>query len=312
MTFQLLLLLLGQSAPSERLHVEWVAPTGCPDESQLASTLASEVPKNRTFSASVRIDEPRESGRPWRAVVTTRLADGQERTRVVDGPDCVRVTEAAVLVLTLAATNVAEDEKGTSTPAVLPPAEPPLPPLEKAEPKGPPSQFTLGLRVQPVVSANVGVLPLPGIAAGIGLTALRGPVRLELTVNDWLENQTTESRRGARFNLVSAKVAGCWTFLPRPTLRVGPCLAVEAGALRGVATGVTEPSPTSTFWLATFAGAAIGFEPSPYLHPWLSLELGLNVVRPTFVIHTPTDDVVAHRMGLPVGRFSAGLEILIP
>ena len=62
MTFHLLLLLLGQSAPAERLHVEWVAPSGCPDESQLASTLASEVPKNRTFSAAVRIDEPKENG----------------------------------------------------------------------------------------------------------------------------------------------------------------------------------------------------------------------------------------------------------
>lgn len=317
----LLLFLLAQAAPSERLHVEWVAPHGCPDQSELASTLASSVPKDRTFSAAVRIDEPREADRPWRAVVTT-LHDGQERTRVVEAPDCARVTEAAVLVLTLAATALPDEPKRESSPAALTAAEPlptrelsadePLPTRELTDDEHVKRQpFVLNLRLQPLVGASAGVFPVPGVSVGLSVGFERGPVRLDLAAHTWFESQTPETLRGARFLLVSFALRGCWLFTPRDRLHLGPCLAVEGGPMRAEATRVTTPSPAEVVWLATTAGATAGYDASSLIHPWVSLQLGANLVRPSFLIDTPSEQVVAFAMGLPMGRLTIGLEFIL-
>src|SRR5262249_29263522 len=117
----LAVLLAAQAeTPVERLHVDWLAPEGCPSHEALAESLEKDVPANRTFHASVRIDEPEVDGRPWRAVVTT-TADGDQRTRVVDGSDCERVSKAAALVITLAATSLKPQER------TEPPTKPPEP-----------------------------------------------------------------------------------------------------------------------------------------------------------------------------------------
>ncbi len=303
-------------APAERLHIDWLAPEGCPDRSTLSATLESTVPRNKTFSASVRIDEPKEPGHSWRAVVITRLPEGQ-RTRVVEATDCARVTDAAVLVVTLAATSLAHE------PALDAGAAPFFPELDAGVPDLPleppaaelprdPPQRRLRLRLQPIVGANVGVFPLPGVAVGVAVNFERGPLRLELAGAQWLESQTVETRRGARFNLTSVRLKGCWLFELTELTRLGPCLGAEGGPLSATGLGVSNAARGTVFWAAVLPGATLGFLQSPYVHPWVSLEVGVNLVRPTFSLALPGDTaLVAHAVGLPVGRLTIGVELII-
>lgn len=304
-------------APVERLHIDWLAPEGCPDRSTLSATLDATVPRHKTFSASVRIDEPREPGRAWRAVVVTRLPEGQ-RTRVVEATDCARVTDAAVLVVTLAATSLAHEEPlDAGSPPPSPqldagvPDEPPLEPSPADLPRDPPPR-RLHLRVQPIIGANVGVFPVPGFSAGLALNFERGPLRLELGLAQWLESQTVETRRGARFSLASVKLKGCWLFGPTEKTRLGPCLGAEGGPLSATGIGVSNGERGTVFWAAVLPGVTLGFLQSPFAHPWVSLEVGVNVVRPRFALALPSDTtLIAHAVGLPVGRLTVGVELII-
>lgn len=307
----LLLMVMAQTAAPDRLHVEWVAPESCPDHDTLTSTLESSVPKNRSFWAVVRIDEPTRDDRAWRAVVVTRAA-GQQSTRVIDGPDCERVTEAAMLVLTLAATNLPEEPTGQSTPAVLP--EPALEPiaLEKPPPDVPPRRWKFGLRLQPVLGANAGVLPVPSLSVGIALAFMRGPVRLELSAAQWLEMRTPNETRGANVSLISVKAKGCWVFELRATARLGPCASVEGGPLTATPLGVARGQRAVAPWVSALLGVTAGFDVAELVQPWVSLEVGINVVRPAFTISTPTGDVVAFQVGWPGGRIAAGVEFIFP
>jgi hypothetical protein len=320
MAFHVLVLLLAQSPSAERLRVDWLAPEGCPDGSSLRATLESTVPRNKTFSASVRIDDPREAGKPWRAVITTRSPEGP-RTRVVEASDCARVTEAAVLVVTLAATNIGaadtmESENRSSTTSAdagVTAPDPDLPSLsDDSRPKKASSPFFFSIRLQPEVGASVGVFPLPGVSLGLAASFTRGPVRLELAVAQWLNSQTAETRRGARFSLTSVRVKGCWLFSPNETTRVGPCVSSEGGPLSAEGTGIAATQSGRALWLAALGGVTIGFLNSQYVHPWFTLEAGVNIVRPLFLIVTPQGVSSPHDMGWPVGRLTVGVEILIP
>jgi hypothetical protein len=324
MTLQLLVgLLLTQPAAPERLRVDWLVPEGCPDPMVLTERVKDAIPKDRTFSASVRIDEPRTAQTPWRAVIITKARDGQSRTRAVDAPDCERVAEAAVLVLTLAATTMPPDDTGVSTPAVLPPAPPatppppeePPPPLPEEEEEGsgrPPRTLRLGLRLQGLFGSTVGLLPGPGFSAGVGVAFAFGRLRLEAAVFPWLDAQTTESLRGARFGVTSIRARGCWMFEPAQAWFLGPCAGAEVAFLRVTGLGISQPLAADTQAVMALGGVTVGRQLSPLFRVGGSLELGVNALRPFFVIDTPMGVVDVHRMGLPVGRLTVGMEFYLP
>jgi hypothetical protein len=312
--FLCLALLLAQTeTPTERLHVEWVAPDGCPSRASLASSLKDNVPSNRTFHALVRIDEPAAAGRPWHAVVIT-TADGSQHTRVIDGPDCARLSEAAMLVVTLAATNLPpEKEKEWETRSG--PATPSAPQdfseeLTKNETKGPPPSsdppFSFHLRVQPLVGANVGVFSSPAVSAGAALALMKGPVRAQLSVSGW--TAFDPGGRGIRGGLTSVGLKGCWLFDPREAMHVGPCTSLEVGRMSVVGTGVAMPQTNGVVWGAVFAGATAGFSISKSISGWVSAEVGLNAVRPRFFVTTPTGELTVHQVGAMVGRLVLGIE----
>jgi hypothetical protein len=313
-----LLFILAQAPGSSRVQVDWVMPEACPDPTELTSTLAEALPKERTFTASVRVDEPRSPEGRWRAVVTTTSRDGQTRLRAVDAPDCARVTEAALLVMTLAATAVPPEPVDESRPAVLPPAPPstppdetPAPPLPDDGPSGAPLRLRLGLRVQGLFGTTLGVLPGPGFSTGVGVAFAFGRLRVEAAVFQWLDSQTQE-RRGARFSVTSIRGRAGWLFEPGEKWFLGPFAGAEVAFVQAIGTGITLPLPSTTRVVTALAGATVSRELSPTFRVFASLELGVNLQRPVFVLDLPSGEVDVHRVGLAVGRLTIGLELHLP
>ncbi|MCA2978358.1 MAG: hypothetical protein INH41_25465 [Myxococcaceae bacterium] len=326
MTVPLLVSLLVAQPPAvERVRVDWLLPEGCPDQAALTTMMREAIGQDRAFTASVRVDEPQTPGRPWRAVVTTRGPDGAARLRAVDAPDCARVTEAAVLVLTLAATAMPEAHGDEGGPAVLPPP-PPVPdqappapdePPPASEPEagadgGPARWLRPNLRVQLLGVGTLGVLPTPGGSVGVGLAFAFGRLRVEAALLFWPETRAADGRRGARFDVTSARVRGCWLFEPADAWFLGPCGGAEVAFVRATGLGVTAPTPIETTPVTVQGGLTAARALSPLFRVFGGLDLGFNVVQPQYVLGTPTGAVAVHRTGLLSGRLTLGLEVYLP
>lgn len=298
-----------QPPQPERLHVEWVAPDGCPGREELRASLEADVPANHTFHASVRIDEPASEGEAWQAVVVTTV-DGAERQRVVHGADCARASAAAVLVITLAATDLPTSKTPraqlpeSAEPPATPPATPAVPTaggVDAAEP------FTFRLRVQPVVGANLGLFPLPGFSLGAAASLSVGRVRALLAVAGWLRSQSPAHR--VSVGLTSFRSQGCWLYRPVEAWHVGPCGGAEAGVLEAQGVNITAPARNSVFWVALLGGATGGYSLTRSISVWASANLGLNLVRPRFSVSTPTGPETVFAVGWLMGRVTLGLEV---
>lgn len=296
---------------AERLHVDWAAPTGCPSREELESSLEADVPKNHTFDASVRIEEPAAEGRPWRATVRT-TADGTSHSRTVEGADCKSVSSAAVLVVTLAATSVANDEATASSKAnasAKPPASS-TPPSELSgtEVPTPSDPFRFHLRLQPMLGGNVGLFPLPGFSWGLAAAFMTGHLRAQLAVASW---STPRSRpiRGVQTGLTSVTLRASWLFNPARPVQLGPSVALDLGSLSAAGTGITAPAESSTFWGAALAGVGASYSFTDTISAWVTVEAGVNLVRPRFFISTSDGDLSVGRVGWPVGRLTLGLEL---
>jgi hypothetical protein len=299
------------SAPEERLHVEWVAPEGCPSRDTLAASLTDSVPPNRTFHASVRIDEPRQDGQFWQAVVVT-TADGDERTRVVKAPDCERVTEAAVLVITLAATSLPKEPNPPPTPTRV--HAPQSSSSDAATSSGtekdtppPPTPFTYHLRVQPQVGANVGMFPLPGVSWGVSLAFVTGQLRLQLAYDDGPGVQG--SGRTLHADLQSVTLRSCWLFAPADRLQLGPCTGLAGARMVAAASGVALPQPTGVGLVSILAGATAGLRLSKSVSPWVAADVGVNLVRPRFLVTTQAGDETVYSLGWLHARLTLGVEV---
>ncbi|MFZ5438925.1 MAG: hypothetical protein ACOZQL_02895 [Myxococcota bacterium] len=314
-----LALLLSQGParekPADRLHVEWISPEGCPERSSLREALVASVPPQRTFSAVVRVDEPRTVDARWRAVIITRVDDLQ-RLRVIEGANCSQVTEAAVLVVTIAALELRQDDARTA-PVELPPRSqsdevPPEAAAEEDKQPGPPDEpFSIPLRLQPMLGANVGLFPVPGVSVGLAVATRLGPFWLQLGASSWLENESAGPRRKVHLALQSFSLRAAWLGrLGGTRLELGPCLAGELGPLAATGVGVASPGTETTWWAAALAGVQSSYEVTSALRLSASLELGLNLVRPRFTLRTsPAEDVEVHRVGWVLGRLSVGLEV---
>jgi hypothetical protein len=305
---------------TERLHVDWVAPEGCPTRAELASSLEADVPANHTFHASVRIDEPNRDAGPWRAVVLT-TADGVEHTRVVEAADCERVSSAAVLVVTLAATNLpaldapaaGAHTSGHQNEADAP-AEPAPPPALSGGDRAAHdnfSPFSFHIRVQPLVGANIGLFPQPGLSWGLGVAFMTGRVRAQAAVASW-SGSSSGPTRGVQLGLTSFAVRGAWLFAPADFLQLGPSAGLEMGSLSATGFGISSPQSSGLFWGCVVGGPTAGFSLTKRISAWVTTELGVNLTRPQYSISEGGHDVTVYGVGWLVGRITLGVELDLP
>lgn len=152
--------------------------------------------------------------------------------------------------------------------------------------------------------AAVGVLPEPAVGVGVALGGDLGRLSFNLAAR-WFPPKSSASEQAAApidFSLLGGRVSAAYLFLG-PEARVGPSLAVDAGAigakqLRSEDDGVVEP------WVSVAAGALGLLVLAEYISVCAGLELELPLTRPTFVL---SDESVVHRVGVGA-RAALGLR----
>lgn len=296
---------------------EWTAPNGCPTQAEAVASLRPRPPS--LLRARVRIDEPKAEKVRWRAVVFMDGV-GPTRTRVIDASSCEEVSRAALLVIDLARVEALELAAGPSAEQANPAPEPnvasrpPLPEdaseppvLEKAEeddPTSPPLRFPF--RIGPTLASNVGVYPTPTVGIGLATSFGNESWRLNVALFDWL--RLTDATNRGSFALFSGSVQGCrqWAIA---SWTLGPCVTVEGGALSGQGIRLTETRGGTVPWFALRGGAGVRFRAGAHVSPWASLDVGVNLVRPSFVFTAPEGQVLVHRVPLPTARLAIGVEL---
>ncbi len=286
---------LAQVAPRPPIALDWQAPAECPDGSQvleeIGRLLGTEAPLP-SAPVSVRAAVSR-VGDSWSIELVTKIGDSAgERSFTAD--TCQRLGEAAALVVALAI-----------RPA--PPPEPPTPPAPAAPTPPPAAPRALALR--PLIAADLGVLAKPGLSAGAAVGLIAGDLRFELQLARGLSQRTAfASKADASLDLqipISAEILGCWA-LNQGALEVSGCAGFQGSQLRGAAAGISDPGAGRSWWLGALGGAALGWRLWDPVALRLEADLGLALVRPSFVVE-PFGEV--HRPSLLFGRVGLGVEL---
>jgi hypothetical protein len=295
----------ASDAVADPIELHWEAPPGCPDAAAMRESIGRAVPTSAGVVGQMRVDafvSSPETGR-WRVALELHGVDWSA-TRVLGGPTCAAVSDAAGLIIVLAINTELRQRESAPPPAPPPPAPPPPPP-RGAEPAG------RGPWLSVAASTDTGALPgvtVGGVAAA-GWRFTR--VRLEVGAGLFEPRDGSVASRpdtGARFHLVTATLRGCY-LLGRAAARgwaLGPCLA--AGVERVHADGfgpITPRGATST--AATAAGGILAeWGLSRWVAPFVSAEAVFPLVRHPFSVE---DIGLVHRSAPVSFRGAIGLQL---
>jgi len=279
------------------VELRWDAPSGCPDAASVRAAVARGVPapppgvEIAPVAAEVVVTAP---GGRWRAAVALRGLDWSA-TRLLKGPTCVAVADAAALIIDLALATELQTREAAGAPT----------------PPPPPTRPRLPSRATPVLglgaTGDVGTLP----AAGGGAVAVLGwrSARMRVDVRgSWFASRAGtvpgEPDVGARVGLWSASLRACR--LGGATLVAGVCADAGLDHLDGTAFGAITPTPKTGF--APFLGAGLQGEwrLSRWVVPFVSVEAAIPLVRTQISIQ---DVGPVHRAAAVSFRGAAGIEV---
>ncbi|MBP6834136.1 MAG: hypothetical protein KA978_25340 [Deltaproteobacteria bacterium] len=267
-----LLLLAARADAQDRepapagLRLSWVradGADGCPDAAELARDVARRLgrdpfagPAAQFIEAVIRRDRDR-----WTASLYVRDASGAlsgAREIHDDGATCAPIHGAAALAIALiidpeAALRTAPAPAAPAPAAPAPAAPAPVPPAPRA-----PSQRTHRVGVLAIgVRALAAVGPLPGVAAGVALSAdVHLHPRLMLTAGLWFlpEVRTPEPDSRYAFGLTAGSLSACAAPLVHARATLAACVGLALGAVHGVAYAFDPVPPGERAWLAATAG----------------------------------------------------------
>jgi hypothetical protein len=269
--------------PSLPVHLEWVAPAGCPSREEIlgvverivaAKALRSEV------DARVIVTED-EHG--VRAEVTVS-ASGATSTRSLAGESCRAVGDATALIIALAAS---PDENPQPPP--LPVAQAPTlaPPPERAA-SPPPPLLRRAAFIDASFFVNEGSLPSTGLGGELGVGWNPAHWDLEIVASFLGPQRATlasTSSQGADLWLAHLGARACYELFDA-RLDVGPCLGGGIQWLTAQGFGSVPDQPenaTGNMVVGSFGGRAIG-RLSSRVALRLVVEGSVPSTRPTFVI----------------------------
>jgi hypothetical protein len=293
--------------------LEWNAGSACPDkaaaESAIQDLLGSPIAAAEPLDV-VQVDLSEQTDGRWEARIRTRGSSGSGERRFV-GPTCDLVANAAVLVVAMTLEPTATAERVTAMrDASRQPVSAPLPAHEH-------------LRMIAGLHAVADLGSLPGAASGLGVV-------LGVHYERWhLEGEGTAwsprlalaepaEEQGGEIGLYTGGLRGCWDGLRSASgeLRLGGCLDGEAGVTSGKGTvGIAQRHETSGLWVAVFAGLTARQVTASGLTPWLSLDVGTAVRRPSFVVNSGSrlaPPVLVFQASEVVARAALGLAWLFP
>ena len=276
------------------LQLQWIAPTECPSQAEIAARVLDIVGPNarprQVVDAKVSVSR---SDADWLAEIHLKGS-----TRTVQGESCAALGDAVAVIVALA---VEHDASPSSAPEYEKKPE-----KEKRPAESSPSANVLFVGV--AMGIGAGTLPAadvgPAIVAGWNAGRFRLGVDLGLTAK--VEGRTAERpSEGATFWLARGGARACYTFLEGAFV-VGPCAGIEADRIAANGFGSPQPKNTSAIVPIGFTGVLALIRVSSPLFVRATLDGAVPLDRPSFSVEG-TGPV--HRVSAVGLRGAAGLEM---
>ncbi len=316
--------------------VQWSAPAGCPDQVALLAGITRRLgrplaPGELAITARVVRSGPR-----WALQLRLVAGDRSER-RELSADSCAPLVDATALLVVhaiAAAANepageprvepvareelppgvvtsepVATDEPVAAPPPAAPPRDEPVePPVVSPTPLPAPRPRGPGVLLRVHGGAELGAVPGITGAVGLGVGLLWKHLRLEARGTFVAPRSATKAGTEISAALFAGSLHAC--LRPRRgALELPLCGGLEAGGMRGAASGPTADQAGVVPWLGVVLGAGLSWRLRPRLALWSALELVGGVVRPNFVLRDPGDAVELFHPSPVSGRLLFGLEL---
>lgn len=319
--------------------VQWSAPAGCPDRAALLAGVTRRLgrplaPGELALDARVARSGPR-----WALRLQLVAGDRSER-RELSADACAPLVDATALLVVhalaaatreapraeelepgvgevlppgvVASEPLASDGPGEPIAAGPPPSEPGEEPGEEplaaVSPPPAPGPRGPGLLLRVHGGAELGAVPGISGAVGLGVGLLWPRLRLEARGSFVAPRSATKAGTEISASLFAGSLHAC--LRPgRGALELPVCAGVEAGGMRGAASGPGANQAGVVPWLAVVLGAGASWRLRPRLALWSALELVGGAVRPNFVLRDGGDTVGLFRPSPVSGRLLVGLEL---
>jgi len=319
------------AAATARLALEWDAPAGCPDRgavlTQVAGLLQGSDSSADPSLVAVRATVTSSTEAAWQLRLETSRA-GATGERHLEGGSCAALVDAAALILAwlldpeaLARPDEARDGEGRD-PIVVTSADrgggataqaarldaPDARPLRERAPRrrGEVAR-SIGAQVRVAGVADVGSLPAVGFGVEAVAALSTGRLRWELAVVHLFERRATLENRsaGGDIDLTAGSLGVCHASVRAGDVDLGPCGAIEIGALDGRGFGVETPGEGGAWWIAPRVGAMASWHVSSALALGLDASIAIPISRPRFLltnvgdVYTPSP--ITARLGASLG-----------
>jgi hypothetical protein len=291
------------------LAFTWLAPAGCPAESEVATEIARLLGTNSPAPAhgDLRVRASVEHGSPW-SISIESSSGASQGYRTLSATSCQELANATALIVALMI-----DPSAAAARAERP--KPPAPPLPATAPPTPPPpaprKRTTATLAGLGAAGNLGVVPEADLGIGAALGAAGRSWRIELRVAyhpRWVNssNISDPPNAHARFRFLAGTLAGCWT-LTYPLLSLGPCGDFEFGTLRGEGSGVTRPASQTRPWLGLGLGGFLALRASGWLYFPVHIDAIVPILQHEFVFQNVDGPIF--RVSPVGGRLTAGVEM---
>lgn len=314
----------GAAAAADPVSLVWNAPQEeCPAGSAVLAQVHGILGSATSHHAVARADVTHADPERWSVHLQTDV-DGVQGERTIDATSCESLATATALILALtvdpskARANLPVEpppKSGAAAPSAEPPPSPsPAPPRGKAT--------RLGAFVAIAGAGDLGTMPSPALAPEVSAGVLFGPVRVELSGDDWGAQDATPKgnpSEGAHIHLYDVTARGCFRWRLEQRVELDPCggaglvYATSDGFSTANNVSFTPYQGKSGTWMTANGDllAAWGFFGPLALRA--SVGAGLPLARPPFVVlQQQGPSIFLHRSAAIIGRASVGLEARFP
>lgn len=311
--------------------LSWSPPPECPTqeyiEGRIREWLGGGLPASAQLEVSARLSWV-DSGR-WDVHVLARL-NGREGLRHITVEHCSEAADFVALAVVLAVNPDFAPPPVSDSPSSAPredaaaispfgsssTEEPAIgesagaEPAERGRPaRGPvasskkiPLFLSFGVRGE----LDLGTFPSP--RGGVAIDGAISWPHWFLSLSGALYPAVQEDLAGASgpiaFSLAVGRARGCYLF-GQSSVRVGPCLSAELGAMQaGQTSGHVQPPTATELWSAVSAGLQGQLAILPWLAPFATLDATFPLTRPRFVLedrtllHQPSVVALACALGI--------------
>jgi hypothetical protein len=317
--------LLGALAPSARAAPEkswlsWQAPNACPSRDVVLSRIELDTYNTASMDLEARVDVEATSG-GWRAHLAITSA-GVRSERILEGPSCEVIADAATLIVALARVRGEEAASEPILPLPTVPSRTPvpapapttilaaaLPPDVAASPNPVFSHWS----VHAMATSDFGMLPALGVGASVGAAWRHGSFEINVEAAAFGPQRGTveSSGSGASITLTSASIDACHVVPLSDRFVMAPCAGIALERLAADGFGAANAFVASQPVVVVGAGLgelSLQWSPVRLVAIRASGRGIIPFARPTFVVEGSGGGVV-HKSPLVAVEPSIGAVV---